>query len=400
VKTPIKKLFKGLSAFFLSFLILAGFLLFPFSGNSCAYAENALLFDDVVEVACGIQYLAALKADGTVSLAKIIYSPELDTYEKSFVDFEDNDYRIPVDMDILRSEVSTWENIRSIGILPFDNFGHQNCEILIGLDVDGKIHAAFGFPEIIMGFFSENNIFTVQMDDWSDVVSFATCRRLLMGVRSDGTLCLTGNLDGAQEIKVLAENATGVASVQLAWSSMGPTVACLFQDGRVGLPVYEYGNGEDYIEDYAVNVLEYDCSMSNLAALQDDDTIVISGVSVPDCVGIKQVCCSGASLYVVIQNGDVCSLDPDKGLQETDFKCIDRLYCNHSGDRVYGLLGLTDNGSVVAEWWENAFTSNIDLSDWHDITDLFFPQEDITYVVGLNQNGNILLSGNVTAEVY
>ena len=386
------KLIKRIPVLFLSFLILAGFLLVPFSGNSYAYAEGTLLFDDVVEVAAGLQYLAALKADGTVSLAKIIYSPDLGRDEKWTVDFEYNDYRIPVDMDILRSEVSTWENIRSIGILPFD-FGNEGCEILIGLDMDGKIHVAYGFNTQ----FLESDI---QVADWSNVVSFATCRRLLMGVRSDGTLYLTGDPYGAPEIEYLAEHATGVASVQLAWSNMGLEAACLFQDGRLGLPDYEYGSRECSIRDYAVNVLDYDLSMSNLIALQDDDTIVVSGQSIPDCVGIKQVFCRGAYPYVVKQNGDVCTLDPDVGFQETEFKNIDRLYCNHSGNAVYGLLGLTNDGSVMAEWEENAFTSNIDLSDWRDITDLFFPEEYMTYVVGLNQNGNILISGNVTAEVY
>ena len=397
------KLFKRIHVLFLSFLSLTGFLLFSLSVNSCAYAEEVLLFDDVVEVACGIQYLAALKSDGTVSLAKIAYSVEPGSYESWVVDYENNEDRIPVDMDVLWSEVSTWENIKSIGILILSDYGGRDrCEVLIGLDADGKVHAAFGFPAEYMEFCSYI-IPCVQVDDWSDVVSFSTCSRILMGVRSDGTLCLTGNLDGASEIEYLAEHATGVASVQLACSNMGPEVACLFKDGRVGLPVYEYGSREYSIRDYAVNVLDYDLSKANLAALQDNDTVVISGESIPDCVGIKQVCCYGIFLYVVKQNGDVCSLDPDDGFIDTDLKNEKRLYCTHSGNSAYGILCLTNDGFVmnyITEYCRDAFTPTIDLSDWRDIADLFFPEEDMTYVVGLNQDGKILISSNVTAEVY
>lgn len=396
------KLFKRMHVFILSFLILIGILLFPFSVNCCANAEDVLLFDDVVDVAAGIQYLAALKADGTVSLAKIVYPFEPGSNEAWTVDFENNEYRIPVDMDVLRSEVSTWENIKSIGILRFSMIAGDECEILIGLDQDGKLHAAFGFPAEYMEYCSEYVVPCVQVDDWSDVVSFATCRRLLMGVRSDGSLYLTGCLVGASEIEYLVKNATGVASVQLAWSAQGAISACLFRDGRVGIPSYDYESRAESIKTYAENVLDYDRSMGNLAALQDNDTVIFGAESIPDCGGIKQVCCTGTDLNVVKQNGDVCFFNSDKVFQETDLKNVKRLYTNHSGNVVYGLLGLTNEGSVITEWRDKTytFTQDIDLSGWRDITDLFFPEEDITYVVGLNQNGNILISGNVTAEVY
>ena len=59
---------------------------------------------------------------------------------------------------------------------------------------------------------------------------------------------------------------------------------------------------------------------------------------------------------------------------------------------------MKNDGSVVTELTEHA--PQIDLSDWTDVTDIFFPVEDIVYVAGLKQDGSLIISDNVTAEVY
>lgn len=366
------------------------------------YAEDTI-FHDVVEVATGIQYLAVLKSDGTVSLAKINYSIESGSYEEYYVDFNNKEYRIPVDMDVLQSEVSGWRDIKSIEVFQFADSGwYDNCEILVGLDNSGKLHVAGGFSPETRDYYLEYIGPCIRTEDWSDVVSISTCFRLLIGVRSDGSLYFAGDSDGAEGIEYLAENASNVAFVKMASSSQGPGAVCLFRDGRLGAARYNIEKEEFSIEYDAEEVQAFDVGQSITAALHTDNTVSFWGNRVPNCFDVEQVCCVGWDAYVVKQNGDVFLVTigyPNEfEVHETDLKDIKRIYTNHSGNRIYGILGLKNDGSVVSKWNENA--TQINLSNWTDIADIYFPAEHIVYVAGLKHDGSLIVSGNVTVEVY
>lgn len=401
----MKRLFKTSGKVFLTMFLLGSLLFASVMNNTRASGEEISLFHDVVDVAAGIQYLAALKSDGTVSLAKLSYSFEPGSEEEKLVDFANNEYRIPVDMGILQSEVSEWRDIESIEVFRFsDDAGYDQCEILVGLDKNGKLHLAGGFSPRSQEYYHDYVLSYFQVDDWSDVISFSTCRRLLMGVRSDGRLYLTGCIDGAENIESLAENASNALSVKLTWSNQGPFAACLFRDGRLGMGDYDYEKDEWYIRYLAEDVQDFDVSQSITVALHTDGTVSDSWWEnkVFDWPDVAQVCAEGAYICVVKQNGDVFRVTPDGSEQfellDIGFKDIKHIYTNHSGNRMYGILGLKNDGSIVTELTEHA--PQIDLSDWTDIADIFFPAEDIVYVAGLKQDGRLIVSDNVTAEVY
>lgn len=387
-------------------VFLLVFMIFTPIMNVSAHAEEEELFSNVVEVAAGIQYLAALKNDGTVSLARIKYLVEPGSEEEYLVDFTKSEHHIPVDMDVLQSEISEWKNICQIGILPFSNFGGtDDCELLVGLDHNGKVHVATGLsPETSDGF-RDSLMSCFPVDDWSDVISFSTCRRLLMGVKADGSLLLAA-LSGSETIKYLAENASGVASVKMTWSNQGPGAVCLFRDGRLGAASYDYENNRLCINYYAEKVKDYDLSQCGFAVLLTNGTVLYNGHMIPKWSDIQQVCSAGETTYAVKKDGTVAWVGPvysDESadtidFHDTDLTNIKRLYTNHCGYSIYGILGLTKDGAVVTEWGN--YTQPIDLSGWRDIKEIFFPQEHIVYVVGLKQDGSITLSNNVTAEVY
>lgn len=405
----MKAAIKRPGSLFLSGLLIGCLLLAPMM-NTCTYAEETELFHDVVEVVAGIQYLAALKSDGTVSLAKINYSLEPGSEEEFYVDFTNSDFHIPVDMDVLQAEVSNWTNICQIGILPFSNSGGwDDCELLVGLDHNGKLHIAGGFAPEISDYCHETVYSYLQVGDWSDVVSFSTCRRLLLGVRADGHLLLAGLSQDYEGIEFLAENASDVASVKMAWSGQGPGVVCLFRDGRLGTASYDYDNDHFFINCLAEDVEDYDLGQSEFAVLHTDGTVSClssSEYKIQNRTALKQICCVDYNIYVLRENGTVSWIEPfysdeladEVEFHDTDWGDIKRLYTNHCGNSIYGILGLTNNGTVVTEW--NDYVRRIDLSGWTDISDIAFPQEHIVYVAGLRQDGNIVLSPNVTAEMY
>lgn len=389
-------------------LILLGLLHFVSVMNTHAHAEGVSLFHDVVDVAAGIQYLAALKSDGTVSLAKIRYSFEPGSEEAYVADFKNNDCCIPVDMDVLQSEVSEWINIETIGIFIFsDDTGFEKCELLIGLDNNGKLHIARGLPPTISDDDRKHIISRTQVEDWSDVISFSTCGGLLVGVLADGSLYLTGCFEPADEVEFLVENASDAASVKMAWSAQGLNVGCLFQDGRLGTGHYDIEKGEYYIDYIAGNVVDFDVGQSGIAALHVDGTVSWWGRYIPNCPDIKQACCFGLDTLIVKQDGTVSRVGPvysdeitnEIELCDTDLDNMKQLYTNHSGNIMYGILGLKNDGSVIVTEW-NEHMQPIDLSEWTEITDIAFPEENILYVAGLRQDGSIIISDNVTAEMY
>ena len=384
-------------------LFLLGSLLFAsVMNNTCAYGEEMSLFHDVIDVAAGIQYLAVLKSDGTVSLAKINYSFEPGSEEAYIVDFANNEYRIPVDMDILQSEVSEWRDIESIGIFQYSDIGGRDqCEILVGLDKNGNLHLAKGFSlELQEQEYIDYNFPYLQAEDWSDVISFSSCSRLLIGVRSDGRLYLAGCIEGAEGIESLAEYASDAVSVKMASSNQGRKAVCLFRDGRLGVGEFDYEKDEQYIRYLAEDVQDFDVGQTFSAALHTDNTVsTLGGNHVPNCFDVEQVCCVGYECYIVKQNGDVFFVEGFEGdLHKIGLEDIKRIYTNHNGNRIYGILGVKNDGSVVTEWMQ--YVTQIDLSDWTNIVDIFFPAEDIVYVAGLKHDGSLIISDNVTAEVY
>ena len=343
-------------------LFLLGSMLFAsVLNNTCAYGEEVSLFHDVVDAAAGIQYLAALKSDGTVSLAKLSYSFEPGSEEEWTVNHINDGHHIPVDMDVLQSEVSEWRDIESIGIFRYMNSGGEDeCEILVGLDKNGKLHLAGGFSPSLQEYCRDYILPDIQVDDWSDVISFSTCTRLLMGVRSDGRLYLTGCLIGGEKIAYLTENVLDALSVKMTWSSEGPHAVCLFQDGRLGMGDYDYKKDVWYIRYLAEDVQDFNVSQSIIVALHTDGTVSDSwwysgGDKVFDWSDVAQVCADGASICVVKQNGDVFRVTPDGSeqfaLEDIGFKDIKRIYTTHSGNTGYryGILGLKNDGSVVIE---------------------------------------------------
>ena len=364
--------------------------------------SETTMFGNVVEVAAGIQYLAALKSDGTVSLAKINYSFEPGSEEEYIVDFANNEDRIPVDMDVLQSEVSEWSDIESIGIFGYADSAEYDdfCELLIGLDKNGNLHLAEGFSPESQAYYRDHILPYIQTDEWTDVVSFFPCGGVLMGVRTDGSLYITGDLLEREGIEFLAENASDVVSIKMARSAQGYGAACLFRDGRLGTVDYNY-EIDDYFFLYylAEEVQDFDWSMSCYTVLFNDGTVSYLSEHIPNCLDIVQICCAGCNAYLVNQNGDVFFVEGFEGeLHKTGLEDIKRIYTNHSGNALYGILGLKNDGSVVTEWMERA--PQIDLSNWTDIADIFFPDDLIIYVAGLKQDGSLVISDNVTATAY
>ena len=199
----------------------------------------------------------------------------------------------------------------------------------------------------------------------------------------------------------------GPASVKMASSNQGRKAVCLFRDGRLGVGEFDYEKDEQYIRYLAEDVQDFDVSPSIIVALHTDGTVSDSwwwgsDDKVFDWSDVAQVCADGAYICVVKQNGDVFRVTQDGSeqfaLEDIGFKDIKHIYTNHCGNRYYGILGLKNDGSVVTELTE--YAPQIDLSDWTDVTNIFFPEEDIVYVTGLKQDGSLIISDNVTAEVY